>query len=86
MIFTDLTILSDRLYVELNKKRQVTSMRYSLLAPVIYTVNIINRTMSVENITQMIRHIDISTSREEIIGFNAVGTYIKRSIYCFSSF
>ena len=86
MIFTDLRILSDRLYVELNKKRQVTSMRYSLLAPVIYTVNIINRTMSVDNITEMIRDVEVSTNREEIIGFNAVGTYIKISIYCFSSF
>ena len=81
MIFTDLRILSDRLYVELTEKRQVTSMRYSLLAPVIYTVNIINRTMSVDNITEMIRDVDVSTNREEIIGFNAVGMYIKISTF-----
>ena len=76
MIFTDLRILSDRLYVELNKKIQVTSMGYSWLAPVIYTVNIINRTIPVENVTQMIRDVNASTFREEIIGFNAVGMYV----------
>lgn len=76
LISTELTVLSDRLYTDtrLQKKRQISSMRYSLLAPVIFTVNVMNRTTSAENITEMIRSTDVFTEEIEIIGFNSVGT------------
>ena len=81
MISTELTILSDRLYVQANNtdtasqnKRQITSRDYSILAPVIFTVTIMNSTVSAENINQMIRNIDVSSNRNEVIGFNGVGT------------
>ena len=79
MISTELTFLSDRLYVpntRLVKKRQTSSTRYSLLAPVIFTVNIMNGTTSAENVEEMIRSIDDFTDEREIhqiIGFNSVG-------------
>ena len=87
MISTELTILPDRIYIQtisdididtrLQKKRQVSSMRYSLLAPVIFTVNILNRTTSAEIVFEMIRSTtDVSTDRSEIIGFNSVGMCI----------
>ena len=82
LISTELTVLSDRLFTNididerLQKKRQISDIRYLLLAPVIFTVNIMNRAMSAENVTQMIRNVDISIN--EIIGFNSVGmcTYV----------
>ena len=79
MISTELTVLSDRLYVPntgLPKKRQITSStRYSLLAPVIFTVNIMDRATSAENVEKMIRRTDGFTNQSEIIGFNSVGMY-----------
>ena len=81
MISTELTVLSDRLYVPTSRipaKRQVSSMQYSLLAPVIFTANIMNRTTSAENVTQMIRSADIVSADSEIIGFNSVGMCIRR--------
>ena len=86
MISTELTVLSDRLYVptitniysRIPAKRQVSSMQYSLLAPVIFTANIMNRTTSAENVTQMIRSADIVSADSEIIGFNSVGMCILR--------
>ena len=92
LISTEPTILSDRLYVlnipnrnidirSNSKKRQITSTQYSILAPVIYTVNIINGTISIESVDEAIRAIDVSTYRNEIIGFNAVGTYVHICIY-----
>ena len=85
MISTKLTILSDRLYVQdtndnddagLQNKRQIISRDYSILAPVIFTVTIMNSTISAENVTQMIRNINVSSNRNEIIGFNGVGMLI----------
>ena len=83
---TKLTILSDRLYVQdtidnnndagSQNKRQITSRDYSILAPVIFTVTILNSTISAENVTQMIRSINVSSNRNEIIGFNGVGMLI----------
>ena len=52
------------------------SIQYSILIPVIFTVNVMNGTRSVENITQTIRNI---TNKNEIIGFNAVGV-LKKSL------
>ena len=81
LISTKLTILSDRLYVQdtdagSQNKRQITSRDYSILAPVIFTVTIMNSTISAENVTQMIRSINVSSNRKEIIGFNGVGMLI----------
>jgi len=76
LITTQLTTLSDRLYAQtldtvlVSKKRQITSARYSILAPIIFTVNIMNGTRSAENVSETIRNIDTRTSRSEIIGFN----------------
>ena len=87
MIYTELIILPERLYVRVNTdvidvgqsqvKRQITSARYSLLAPVIYTVNVLNRNLSVENVTDMIESVDDSAETSEIIEFNAVGMCVK---------
>ena len=87
MIYTELIILPERLYAQVNTdvndvgqsqvKRQITSARYSLLAPVIYTVNVLNRNLSVENVTDMIESVDDSAETSEIIGFNAVGMCVK---------
>ena len=87
MISTELKILSERLYAQVNidsndegqlqKKRQTTPTRYLLLAPVVYTVNILNRTMSIENVTEEIRSVNDSAERSEIIGYNAVGMCVK---------
>lgn len=81
MISTELTVLSSRLYVQTQdnryaKKRQVVSISYSVLAPVVLTVNIINNMISIESITQVIRSVDNSVNSSEIIGFNPVGMYI----------
>ena len=79
MVSTTLTILPDRLFVQQNSadgntaKRQITPMQYSIMAPVIFTANLMNGSTSVENVTQAIRNIDVSANRSEIIGFNAVG-------------
>ena len=90
LISTELTILPDRLYIQAiidndtdtvsQNKRQITSSRdYSILAPVILTVTIMNNVISVENVTQMIQNIDIdvSSNGNEVIGFNGVGMYVK---------
>lgn len=81
MISTELTILSERLYSsdegQFQKKRQTTPTRYLLLAPVVYTVNILNRTMSIENVTKEIRSVNNFSESSEIIGYNAVGMYVK---------
>ena len=93
-IFTELTILPDRLYMQAitdndtdtvsQNKRQITpSADYSILAPVILTVTIVNNAVSAENITQMIQNIDIdaSSNENEVIGFNAVGMLLKLCMY-----
>ena len=94
------TILSDRLYVQvaptfadgdiirIQKKRQI-STRYSLLAPVIFTVNIMSREILTSNVTetvrsivtQTVRNIDALPERDEVVGFNPVGKllYIRTS-------
>ena len=82
LISTELTILPDRLYIQAisdndtdtvsQNKRQITpSTDYSILAPVILTVTIMNNAVSVENVTKMIQNIDIDIN--EVIGFNGVG-------------
>ena len=71
-----LTILSDRIYVQTivdNDVGQIVSINYSILAPVIVTMNILSNNLSAENITQIISSIDSSTNRSETVGFNAVG-------------
>ena len=86
LISTELTILPDRLYIQAisdndtntvsQNKRQITpSTDYSILAPVILTVTIMNNAVSVENVTKMIQNIDIdvSSNGNEVIGFNGVG-------------
>lgn len=78
-ISTELTVLSDRLYVQTNidssgdQKRQTRSTKYSILAPVVFTINIMNDTALAEDVTNTIETLDDSTSRNEIVGFNAVG-------------
>ena len=89
LISNELTILPDRLYIQAiidndtdtvsQNKRQTTSFtNYSILAPVILTVTIMNNAASVENITQMIQNIviDVSGKGNEVIGFIGVGMYI----------
>ena len=100
LISTELTVLPDRLYTQAiidndtdtvsQNKRQITSSDYSILAPVILTVTIMNNTVSAENVTQMIRNIDIDVSGKgnEVIGFNGVGmlklcTCILRGVHNF---
>ena len=55
-------------------KRQTASIQYSILAPVIFTANVMNSTL-IENVTLAVSSIDISTSRNdsETIEFKAVG-------------
>ena len=86
------TILSDRLYVQtinsvninrVQNKRQV-STGYSLVAPVVFTVNIMNGINLANNVTETIRNIVTQTMRsidilpeiDEVIGFNSVGKCI----------
>jgi len=59
-------------------------MKYSILAPIIFTVNVMNNTRSVENISQTIRNIDATANRNDIIGFNIVGmlNYLTFRNYC----
>lgn len=101
LISAELTILPDRLYIQAitnndtdtvsQNKRQITSSTdYSILAPVILTVTILNNVISADNITQMIQNIDIDVSGtgNEIIGFNGVGmlklfTCIHCGVYSF---
>ena len=68
----------------IQQKRQI-STRYSLVAPVIFTVNIMNEANDIANnitetirniVTQTMRSIDILPEIDEVIGFNSVGTYI----------
>lgn len=71
-----LTILSDRIYVQTivnNDVGQIVSINYSILAPVIVTMNVLSNNLSAENITQIISSIDSSTNRSDTVGFNAVG-------------
>ena len=88
------TILSDQLYAQsttninnvnrIQQKRQI-STRYSLVSPVIFTVNIMSETNDLANniteairniVTQAMRSIDILPEIDEVIGFNSVGTCI----------
>ena len=77
-VSSELRILPDRLYyVQTNTdsniaKRQTASLQYSMLAPVIFTANIMNTSL-VENVTHDIRSINVSTNRNETIEFKAVG-------------
>ena len=76
-ISTETRTLPDRLFVQANTvsniaKRQTVSMQYTILAPVIFTANVMNSTL-VENVTLAVSSIDTSTSRNETIEFNAVG-------------
>ena len=85
LISTELTILPDQLYVlqsttdsnanatSQNKGRQIGSVDYSLLVPVIFTVTIMDSTVSIEYVIQMIQSINASSNRDEIIRFNGVG-------------
>ena len=84
------TILSNRLYVQtidsvninrVQNKRQI-STGYSLVAPVVFTVNIMNGiNLTSNNVTETIRNIvtqtiDILPEIDEVIGFNSVGKCI----------
>ena len=55
-------------------KRQTASTQYLILAPVIFTANVLNSTLE-ENVTRAVSSIDVSTNRNdsETIEFNAVG-------------
>ena len=55
-------------------KRQTASIQYLILAPAIFTANIMNSTL-VENVTRAVSSIDVSTNGNysETIEFNAVG-------------
>ena len=90
MISTDLKILPDRLFIQANTdsniaKRQTASIEYSILAPVIFTANVMNSTL-VDNVTQAVSSIDVSTnsSESETIEFKAVGMLKLNSLttYC----
>ena len=76
-ISTELRILPDRLFIQINTdsntaRRQTASIQYSVVAPVIYTANVMNNTL-VENVTSDVRNINFSTDTDETIEFNAVG-------------
>ena len=76
-ISTELIILPDRLYVQIDTdtniaKRQTSSIHYSILAPVVFVAKVMNRTL-VESVTNDIRSINDSTNRNETIEFTAVG-------------
>ena len=76
-ISTELRILPDRLYVQIDTdsniaKRQISSIQYSILAPVVFVAKVMNRTL-VESVTHDIRSINDSTNRNETIEFTAVG-------------
>ena len=70
-------ILPDRLFIQINTdsniaRRQTASIQYSVVAPIIYTANVMNSIL-VENVTSDFRSINVSIDTNETIEFNAVG-------------
>ena len=98
-------ILSDRLYAQavptfadsdidkIQKKRQ-TSKRYSLLTPVVFTMNIMSREILTNNVTETIRSIITETAGDigtlpvisEIVGFNPVSKLLHMHTYQYCNF
>ena len=79
-ISTEQRVLPDRLYVQTDTdsnitKRQTSSIQYSILAPVVFIANVMNRTL-VESVTHDFRSINDS-NRNETIEFTAVGMSYK---------
>ena len=82
LISTELRILPDRLFIQANtdnniSKRQIASIQYSILAPVIFAANILNNTL-VETVIRDIESINVFiTDRNETLELNAVGMLNK---------